>query len=213
MARERFEQALREVTDDVLRMGTLAGDMVRQATRVVLQDDRFLIEEVVKMDEEVNRLEKSIAERVLLLILCEAPVAGDLLLLTSTLAIVGELEKAGDDATKLAMRVRKLDLSFPVERRRELLDISRLAANNLAAAMRLFTVYDAQAAQELIAADDVVDEAYRVSRKALFEMVKETPENVDQLVRCSEIFHALEHVSDRAAEIAKRLRMYHERVD
>ncbi|MGV3616635.1 MAG: phosphate signaling complex PhoU family protein [Fimbriimonas sp.] len=212
MARERYVEALRGVEHDVLRMGAVAGEMVRLATHAAVKDDRSLVESVLEMDEDVDGLEAAVTDRVLLLILREAPVARDLLLLTSTLAIVGELEKVGDDACKLARRAGKLSAPFPSEMRRELLAMSRQARANLAAAVRLYVDYDPTAARAVVDADNSVDVAYREARDAIHATVKERPDDVDRLIRLSEVFHALEHVSDRSSEIAKRLRTVHERI-
>jgi phosphate transport system protein len=213
MARERYVEALRAVEHDVLRMGAVAGEMVRLATHAAVKDDRSLVESVVEMDEDVDGLEAAVTDRVLLLILREAPVARDLLLLTSTLAIVGELEKVGDDACKLARRAGKLNAPFPAEMRRELLAMSRQARANLAGAVRLYVDYDPSGCRAVVEADNSVDVAYKQARDAIHATVKEHPDDVDRLIRLSEIFHALEHVSDRSSEIAKRLRTLHERTD
>jgi phosphate transport system protein len=213
MARERYGEALRTVEHDVLRMGAIAGEMVRLAAHAAVKDDRSLADHVVEMDQDVDRLERAVTDRVLLLILREAPVARDLLLLTSTLAVVGELEKVGDDACKLARRAGKLSAPFPPEMRRTLITMSRQARINLAGAVKLYAHYEAAGARAVVEADDSVDVAYREARDAIHATVRERPDDVDRLIRLSEVFHAIEHVSDRAAEIAKRLRTLHERVD
>ena len=63
----------------------------------------------------------------------------------------------------------------------------------------------------MVAADDTVDLAYKDSREAVMEMMRTNPNNLRQLVRSNDLFRAVEHVSDRAVDIAKRLRRFHER--
>jgi phosphate transport system protein len=207
----RYEQELSQIERDVVTMGNHAGEMVRLAVRSAIDRDIVLANQVVAMDDELDRQELASTEHIVTTILRESPVARDLLFLTSMLGIVGELEKVGDDATKLARRVSKLGGEFPSELRRALSDIDRQARENLATAIRLCCEYNDEQAKALVAADDTVDMAYKDSRDAVMEMMKTNPDNLRQLVRSNDLFRALEHVSDRAVDIAKRLTRFHKR--
>ena len=91
------------------------------------------------------------------------------------LGIIGEIEKVGDDATKLARRVSKLGGEFPTELRRALSDIDKQARENLGVAIRLCCEYNDDQAKALVAADDSVDLAYKDSRDAVMELMKTKP--------------------------------------
>ena len=209
--RIRYELELSEIERDVVAMGTQAGEMVRLAVRAAIDRDPVLAAQVVAMDDELDSRELAANEHVVTMILREAPVGHDLLFLTCLLGIFGEIEKVGDDATKLARRVAKLRSEFPSELRRALSDIDRQARGNLSIAIRLCCEYDAKQAESLVAADDEVDFAYKESRDALLEMIRADTSNIRQLLRTADVFRAIEHVSDRAVEIAKRLKRFHER--
>jgi phosphate transport system protein len=207
----RYQQELHQIERDVVTMGSHAGEMVRLAVRSAIERDAVLAHSVVAMDDALDRMELATTEHIVTTILRESPVANDLLYLTSMLGIISDIEKVGDDATKLARRVSKLGGEFPTELRRALSDIDKKARENLGMALRLCCEYNEEQALALVAADDTVDMAYKDSRDAVMELMRANPENLRQLVRTNDLFRAIEHVSDRAVDIAKRLRRFHDR--
>jgi phosphate transport system protein len=209
-SRTQYTGVLRTLEADAIRMGSLVLEMVVVSTRVAIEDDESLIAKVLDWEEEVDRVEKDLVERVIVTLATESPVASDLLLLTATLFLVNELEKIADEASKLASRIQKLNGEFPYDMKDLLQETSKLAQRNLSDSLRLYSQYSREAAAGIIQRDDVVDRAFKTSRNLLMEMMQKEPENTRQLLRCLEIFHALEHVSDRAADIARRLQNCYE---
>ncbi|RYG36591.1 phosphate signaling complex protein PhoU [bacterium] len=208
--RVHFGERLEEIRSDVVRMGNDAQEMVRLAVEATINGDDSLAEQVIEADDRVDDLERSVFNRTLITVLQEAPVANDLRLLISTLAVVSEIEKVGDDAVKLARRATKLHGVFPSEMRRALTELGDQSRRLLAASIRLYTEYSSSLAQEIILGDHEVDMAYTNARKAVLGLIRSQPENSEHLVRTMESFHALEHVADRAVAIAVRMQMAYE---
>jgi len=210
--RVRYDTALREIEADVIHMGNIVLDMIQLAVKAAVEDDHEFARKVVSMDDEVDRLEHALSEKTILTIFKESPVAHDFLFLTSTLGILGEIEQAGDDAAKLARRAGKLQVDFPDELKSLLQEMELQTRAIFSGALRLVCNYSRDEADRLVLSDDVVDLTYKTSRNKVMELVKSHPEDVRQLFRCTEIFHALEHISDHATDIAKRLRLFYSRV-
>jgi phosphate transport system protein len=208
--RLRYTGNLRTLEADAIRMGSLVLQMVVISTRIAIDDDDSLTAKVIEWEAEVDGVERDLVERVIVTLATESPVAGDLLLLTATLFLVNELEKIADEATKLASRVQKLHGEFPFEMKDLLQEMSKLAQGNLSDSLRLYSQYSDAAARAIIAKDDDVDRTFKTSRNLVLGMIQHDPQKTRQLLRCLEIFHALEHVSDRAADIARRLRNCYE---
>ncbi|HWD41929.1 MAG TPA: phosphate uptake regulator PhoU [Fimbriimonas sp.] len=208
--RLRYTESLRTLEADAVRLGSLVLEMVSLSTRMALDEDESLTDKVLGWEREADAMERDIVERVIVVLAMESPVARDLLFLTATLFFVNELEKIGDEATKLASRIQKLQGEFPFEMNDLLREMSTLAQSNLRDSIRLYSQYSGEGALALVAKDEAVDRAYKTSRKLLLDMIRDDPENSRQFLRCLEIFHALEHVSDRATDIAKRLQACYE---
>jgi phosphate transport system protein len=191
-------------------MGSLVLEMVSISAGIAVEGDDRLTSKVFEWEREVDDMERDLVERVIVTLGMEAPVAKDLLFLSATLFLVNELEKIGDEAAKLAFRVQKLHGEFPFEMIELLREMSVMAQTNLRESLRLYSQYSREAALKLVGMDDAVDRTYKTSRKMLLGMIQEDPERSRQFLRCLEIFHALEHVSDRASDIAKRMRTCYE---
>lgn len=211
--RQRFDERLDQIRSDVVRMGNLASDMAQQAVEAMQTNDLALARQVVDSDDLVDQLEQDTIRATVVLVMQEAPVANDLRTLTSTLGVIGEIEKVADDAVKLARRATKIGGQFPGELRMALHEMGKQARLAFASALRLYTNYTPELAQEVIDFDEQVDRAYSDARDRAVQMIKENPDQAKSLVRTIDAFHALEHIADRAVAIAKRLKVHYESAD
>lgn len=191
-------------------MGGIAAEMVRLAVEAVISGNSELAKTVIDMDDEVDALEKATLNETVRAVALEAPVASDLRMLVCTLGVIGEIEKIADDAVKLARRSTKLTGHFPAEMKLALHQLGEEARKVFAASLRLYVEYSAELAKETISSDEEIDGQYVRARNRVFDLIRESPQETEHLVRTIEAFHALEHVADHAVEIASRLRMHHE---
>lgn len=208
--RQQFSQILDEIRRDVVRMGGRVNELVKLAVDAALSGDLEMAQKVITDDDEIDLLEQEIHRRTVLTVLQEAPVAADYKFLVSALGVVGEVEKAADDAVKLARRVKKLSGQFPSELKVALMELGDESRRMFASALKLFTDYSPELAAEIIANDKEVDTRYSHARNRVIEMIRENPENTESLIRTIDSFHALEHVADHAVEIARRMKMLYE---
>jgi phosphate transport system protein len=206
-ARIHFQEKLNEIRNEVVRMGTDALEMVRMAVEATLTSDMQLCESVITADDSVDALERSIYTKTVVIVMQESPVANDLRMLVATLGVVSEIEKAADDAVKLARRARKLQHAFPSEMRRSLMELGEVARRQFSSSLRLYADYNRDLANEIIAADENVDRLYTKAREDLLGLLEQNRDASEDLVRSIDAFHALEHVADHATEIARRLRL------
>jgi len=207
--RLHFQEKLDEIRSDVIRMGNDANEMVRMAVDATLNGDLDLATRVMAADDRVDALERSTLSKTIVAVMQEAPVAADLRFLVCTLGVVGEIEKVGDHAVKLARRATKLSGNFPAEMRVALQELGELARKEFSGALRLYCDFSSTLAQEIIAGDQAVDTAYSRARNEVFGLIRQNPSSTETLVRCIECFHALEHVADNAVAIASRMSMIH----
>lgn len=208
--RIHFAERLDEIRNEVIRMGAEAGDMVRRSVEATLNGDTDLAAEIVLRDDAVDLLERSALNKTVVAVMAESPVARDLRFLVSTVGVVGEIEKVGDDAVKLARRATKLSGRFPVEMKVALLELGEQSRRLFASSLRLYADYSPELAKEIIDGDQEIDRAYRVARNRVFELIQANPADTEDLVRIIECFHAVEHVADHAVAVAARMRMLHE---
>lgn len=194
-------------------MGGATNDMVRLAVEAALSGDVALADRVISIDDEVDEFEREIFGKAVMVVMQEAPVAEDLRLLVSTMGIVGELENIGDDAVKLARRATKLASQFPPELKVRLVELGEAARRSLGSAIRLYSEFDPALAEQIVEDDRAIDSAYSAARLQVFDMIRESPNDTEQLVRTIDAFHALEHVADHAVAIARRMQLLYGQLD
>jgi len=208
--REHFSQVIDEIRADVIRMGGRTSELVKLAVEAALNGDLEIAQRVIKLDDEIDELEANIHRRGIMTVLQEAPVAADFRFLVSSLGLVGEIEKAADDAVKLARRARKLSGHFPGEMKVSLMELGEEARRVFNASLKLFTDYSHELADQIIEGDEEIDTRYTMARNRVIDLIRSNPEDSENLVRTIDCFHALEHVADHAVEIARRLKMLYE---
>jgi phosphate transport system protein len=207
----KLDQELEIVRRHVERMLECCDQMLSIAVEDALDEDTSRVQEVFDLDDEVDVLELEAMNSVVVTIMKRQPVSQDLMFLTSTLAIIGEVEKAGDHACNLAKRARKVAGIFPEELRSELRDLAKTVRGMLKKSVHVYLDYSEDNAMQVIAADEEIDATYKSARKQVAAHIEEQPEYTKKLLRCIEVFHALEHVADRAVDIAKHMRRLHSR--
>lgn len=204
--REYYRQKLGEVQQDLVRMGYQVAEALEGAKKALKTWDVELAWKVVAGDELVDRVHIHLEEEVLLLIATQQPIATDLRILMSVLAIASELERMGDYTKGIAKGITRavktpklLDLPPGLE---QMCDQDQMM---LRTCLDAFTRRDAEAAHKLSEADDAVDELRSTVSATLIKQMQEDPAGVECAVELLNIAHNLERLADRTTNIAERI--------
>ena len=121
---QHLEQELDRFKQNLLAMAGQAERAVSQAMKALVDRDDDLARAVKQDDDQVDRFEKEIDEQAIEL-LSKAPLASDLRLITVAMKISQNLERVGDEATKIAKRSLELSKEPPLK---PYADLPRMAA-------------------------------------------------------------------------------------
>lgn len=210
MTRQQFDQELAGVRQMLHNMLDQVAEMVLLAGEAASTGDESTLRRIVEMDNAIDEMEETTVMRVLEMIILQAPVSKDARFLATVLAIVGEIEQAGDDAVKLSKRLRRLGDDFPDGFRLPLGSLAEAVVDTLRSAGDLIDNYTDTRASEIIAGDNAIDSGYKQARDHVLSIADLHPPMSRQTFWTIEAFHALEHVADHAVEIAKRMKKLHE---
>src|SRR5687768_7717050 len=97
-----FDAALSDLRLQIVSMGGLVIDQVSSAVRALLDGDASIAELVLSREETVNELERFVDREAFQLIALHQPMASDLRMAKAASRITIELERAGDEAKKIA---------------------------------------------------------------------------------------------------------------
>jgi len=208
--RRYFDERIDQIRSHIVRMANLANEMIELAVEATLTGRPELLERVIRQDDEVDLLESQILRETVTLVMREAPVANDLRVLAATLGVIGDIEKIADDAEKIARRAKRIQLNIPGEMRTALMEMGVSARTAVSASVRLYNDYSPELMREIVQMDEQVDQQFAVARHRLVQLIQENPAEAERYFETIGMFHALEHVVDRALAIAKRLRLHFE---
>ena len=166
---KRFNEDLAGVTTQLMRMGGLAQQMVDESIKALIEADAELAAQVVNNDHLVDKLEMSIDEKCLLIIARRQPAASDLRLVLTVTKAITDLERVGDEASKIARQAISLTRSGASSRGFvEIRHIGNRVSQMLAQALDAFARLDMNLALQVVETDKVVDMEYAT---ALREMI------------------------------------------
>src|SRR6266436_7341702 len=151
-----LEQELAGLKNALLTMASHAESAVKQALEALVTRDYQLALRVKDGDTVIDRFEVEVDEMAIQL-LAKAPLASDLRLIAVTMKISQNLERVGDEATKIANRARDLSQEPPLKQSVDIPAMARLAVRMLKKSLDSFVDHDPAAARALIPGDKEVD--------------------------------------------------------
>src|SRR6202167_3197707 len=111
--RIKFQQNLDDLKERLLIMAGMAEQAIQRSIEAYRTRDASICEMVFQSEPLITRLEREIDRMALDLLAMEQPMAIDLRFILSVIRINADLERVGDQAVNIAVRVRELQ-AFPV---------------------------------------------------------------------------------------------------
>jgi phosphate transport system protein len=204
MPRETFERELRKLQDDILMLGSMVEQAVRDAVEALKQRDLEAARRIYASDRLVNAKRYQIEQNCLILIATQQPMASDLRMLAAILEINTELERIGDYAKGIC-RINLLLGTEPLVK--PLVDIPRMAELGLSMlhrALSAFVARDAETARVIPLEDDQVDALYNQVYHDLLKIMISDPKVIDRANYLIWAAHNLERLADRVTNICER---------
>jgi phosphate transport system protein len=203
--RARFDEQLSRLTQDVLRLGSLAREAVRRGVEALVDGDAEMAREVIASDEAINTLRLEVEQECSFLLATEQPVAGDMRVIVSALIVSSDLERIGDHGKKIAQAyLRMLQNPRPIP----MMNIQRMSAMALAMVDRSLAVYasqDIDEARAICEADDDVDAFYKQTFNVILSYMIENSRLIGPGTHLLQVAHELERVADRSTNVAERV--------
>ena len=202
-----FNDELEGLCADLLKMGGLAERQVRLAIECQEQFDSALVDQIKAAENAVNAWEIKIDELVATLIARRQPAATDLRLVLVISKIVRDLERAGDEANKVAEMAQKAHESEHASAigLSEVRAIGDQVLRMLGDALTAFARMDPEMALDVARDDKEVDRTYEAALRALATHMIEDPQEIGSVLNVMWVLRALERVGDHATNIAEHV--------
>ena len=202
-SRETLDRELREIKDEVLRMGSLVAAQIGTALDALVEHDADKATAAIVGDGRINEAQRHIASLITTTIATQQPVARDLRFLLSLDHVAYELERMGDHAGSVAKQARKLAPHPPLKQYVDLPRMGELAADQVRGVLRALVDLDTAHAREVAARDDEMDSLYHSTFDEVLELMRADTNNVERGTRILFAAHYLERIGDRVTNIAE----------
>ena len=187
-------------------MGGLVLDQVHEATRAYTDWDEDAALRVIERERDVNTYNKDINSEQLVLIARRAPVAGDLRAILALVKCVAELERAGDEAKKIAKNVIGAAESRPgPATARDARHLGELATSLLRLSLEALDTIDVERCNEVVARDKDLDAEYAAGLRRLLTRAMEDPRHFDVALEAAFVLKSLERIGDHARNLARHI--------
>jgi phosphate transport system protein len=162
---------------------------------------------VLQQEERVNQMEVAIDADLQRIIAMRQPTAIDLRLLIAVSKAIANLERAGDEAARIARTVQKLINAGVSSRMRvpvnDLGYGADLAIAQLRRSLDAFARLDAKQALEVLKHDDQIDEEFDGLLRKLITYMMEDPRTISASIDLVFVAKAIERVGDHAKNLAE----------
>ncbi len=200
---EKFNKELRQLRNQVLRMGGLVEEQLANAITALTSLDEKLAKEVYSNDYKINSLEVEIDEECTRILALRQPTARDLRLVMAVVKTIPDLERIGDQAERIA----QMTLQIPSGTKHFLAirhlgeDVQKMLYNALDAFARL----DIETALQVMHQESKVDQECDTIARQLMTYMMEDPRTIPIILNIMWSTRALERVAAHSRNICEYL--------
>jgi phosphate transport system protein len=201
----QFDTELNGVSSRVMELGGLVESQLHQAVYALSNFSVEAADQVMDLELRVNGMEIEIDREIASIIGRRQPTARDLRLLLAISKTTANLERVGDEATKMARMVKSIIESgsaraLPTS---DLRTASDLAAGLLRKALDAFARLDTAAAVSIMKEDNLIDQEFDGFVRKLITYMMEDPRTISASLDLLFLAKAVERIGDHAKNIAE----------
>lgn len=201
----QFDNDLNGLCGSLLEMGGLVESQVSMAMKAFAQLDGDLANQVMAREAEVNDFEITIDQACTELIARRQPIAGDLRLVMAVSKAITNLERAGDEADRIARRTKHImeDSASHGINTAEIRLSGQMAVSLLRRSLDCFARLDTKAAADVVNEDKQIDEEFKAFVRKLTSYMAEDPRTISVGLDMLSIAKAVERIGDHSKNIAE----------
>ena len=201
----QFDMELNALCSSLLEMGGLVESQTQEAMAAFTDMNLERCESVIAREKLINAKEIEIDSGCTEIIAKRQPTARDLRLIMAISKANTNLERAGEEAEKVAKRTRKI-IRKGVEHNINVAEIiisGQMALKQLRQSLDAFARQDAAAAAAIVLDDKQIDEEFRAFVRKLTSYLAEDPHTIATGLDILTIAKSIERIGDHAKNIAE----------
>jgi phosphate transport system protein len=203
------DQTLTVLRIHALEMGALVIEQVADSVKALLERNASLAQEVLAREPVVDEYDRRLDRESLMFIALQQPVANDLRLARAIVRIGRELERAGDEAKKIARFALSLQQAAGndpvIAVARHLKHMAALSGSMLRNAVRASDEVDVDLAQSVLRGDAELDAEFAAALRQVMSYVLEDHRFLRPTIDTIFALKGLERIGDHATNIAEQV--------
>lgn len=206
--RIKFETLLRELQDLVIDMIDDVTSQYKKIRSALKSMDKSSAENLIAIDETINRQEDQINEKVVSLIIQESPVASDLRMVVTAMKIANDLERIADYVCNIAKYIiHTKEVSNHNEMFDEFFDPLLGMFKDI---NKAYTNENVELALAVAKQDEELDDLFDKHVKRLIEIAKsEIDSPAEEAARALFVIKNLERAGDHLTNISEQIIYLH----
>jgi len=206
----QFQTEIKQLGGEVVEMFQLVHSQLSKGLSSLLNFDKDLAREILKIEKRVNSTELQIDRDCENILAIYTPVAVDLRFILAVLKINTNLERVGDIAEGIAKSIIDTETPF----KQALLDHTKVvemygeALVVVEEILRAFDQENTAIARAIFKRNEFLDEINRKANDLIISYLKEQPEDLHHALNILSIIRRLERVGDQAENIAEEIIFY-----
>lgn len=202
----QFDSELNDISARVMELGGMVESQIRQAIYALSNFNLEAVEQVNTLEGRVNAMEVEIDHELATIIARRQPTARDLRLLMAVSKATANLERMGDEATRMARMVKSIMQDGGAPRALPTMDLrvaADLASGMLRKALDAFARLDTKAAVAILKEDDLIDREFDGFVRKLITYMMEDPRTISASLDLLFLAKAIERIGDHSKNMAE----------
>ena len=202
-----FDDEIANVIHLVTQMATLVEEQYKLLYHVVDTGSPATTEDILENEPKLDNYDAEIRDAVITLITLRSPVAVDLRDILTSLRISTDLERLGDYAKNIAMRVATLEEIPDTSVKNDILRLLNLVQVQLKKVIDAYVSKDLTKAKEVIKNDIEIDKTYNAIYEKIVDVIKGKVSKLRLLTYTKLLFaiKTLERAGDHIENVAEEI--------
>jgi phosphate transport system protein len=186
-------------------MGGIAEEQLANAIQALSRRDTILADQVIRNDDKLDVLERSIEERAILTIAKRQPMALDLREIMVAIRVASDIERIGDLAKNTAKRTHAISEALPRKLSTGLARMGAMAQAQLKQVLDAYAMRDDEKGLAVWRNDEELDALYNSIFRELLTYMMEDPRNIGLCTHLLFGAKNLERIGDHTTNIAENI--------
>lgn len=205
MVRENFQASIRELKSDIVKMFDEVEDLINKAITALVNKDTKLAREVIKLDDNIDKLMFDIEDKVIELIALQQPMAKDLRIIFSISKMITDIERVGDFCVNIAKEVIKIGDESHVKPLVDIPKMKDIIIEMIKNTKKSFINENADLAYRVGKDDELIDNLYADVYTDILLLINKDSKYINQGTKLLMVGRYLERIADHITNVCEKI--------